>query len=188
MEIQVCPHCRTRVLPSADGTCPSCRRSVNQTPLSEWAGQFGDSAAPETDPVNPYASPKHVDTESTRYHTTRQDRGLLWILFSFEGRIPRRVYWGAYFADVAFFYVGVLLVMSVLGEESDAGMIGILTLYLPVAWVLLAVTVKRWHDRDKSGFWIFIGLIPIIGPIWAFIETGCLRGTYGDNGYGPDPT
>ena len=30
-------------------------------------------------------------------------------------------------------------------------------------------TVKRWHDRDKSGWWIMIGVIPIIGSFWVLI-------------------
>jgi uncharacterized membrane protein YhaH (DUF805 family) len=52
----------------------------------------------------------------------------------------------------------------------------------------MAIYVKRWQDRDKSGWWILIGFVPIIGGIWAFVECGCLRGTMGDNRYGPDPT
>ncbi len=64
----------------------------------------------------------------------------------------------------------------------------IVALYLTLVWISFAITVKRWHDRDKSGWWILIGMIPIIGPIWQFVETGCLRGTIGSNRYGPDPT
>ena len=47
--------------------------------------------------------------------------------------------------------------------------------------------VKRWHDRGKSGWWVLIALIPLVGPIWAIIETGFLPGTSGPNEYGPDP-
>ena len=46
-------------------------------------------------------------------------------------------------------------------------------------WSGIAIGIKRWHDRDKSGWWMFIVLIPIIGAIWAFVECGCLRGTEG---------
>ncbi len=51
-------------------------------------------------------------------------------------------------------------------------------------WVGLAVSVKRWHDRNKSGWWVLIVLIPIIGGIWALIELGFLPGTEGPNAYG----
>lgn len=54
-------------------------------------------------------------------------------------------------------------------------------------WAHLAVNVKRWHDRDKSGWWVLIELIPLIGSIWALVELGCLKGTYGKNRFGPDP-
>ena len=63
-----------------------------------------------------------------------------------------------------------------------------LVLQVLLIWISLAVQIKRWHDRDKSGWWVLINLIPLIGAIWAFVETGCLRGTVGPNAYGPDPT
>ncbi|MDI5791272.1 DUF805 domain-containing protein [Bacillus licheniformis] len=49
----------------------------------------------------------------------------------------------------------------------------------------LAVTIRRLHDTGKSGFWIFIGLIPLIGKIicsLCFVKT-VKRG----NQYGPNP-
>jgi uncharacterized membrane protein YhaH (DUF805 family) len=52
-------------------------------------------------------------------------------------------------------------------------------------WTLLAVFVKRWHDRDKSGAWMFINAIPLFGWIWTLIECGLMPGTYGPNRYGP---
>jgi uncharacterized membrane protein YhaH (DUF805 family) len=78
--------------------------------------------------------------------------------------------------------------LAPLAPKSTVVPIVMLLLYIPFFWISLAVTIKRWHDRDKSGFWIFIGLIPIVGPIWAFVETGCLRGTMGPNRFGDDPT
>jgi uncharacterized membrane protein YhaH (DUF805 family) len=58
---------------------------------------------------------------------------------------------------------------------------------LVVIWPGLAINIKRWHDRDKSGWWILISLIPFVGPIWALVEVGFLPGTPGPNQYGPDP-
>ncbi len=55
-------------------------------------------------------------------------------------------------------------------------------------WASFAVRVKRWHDHDKSGVWLLIGLIPYAGGIISFIFLGCMRGTDGDNRYGDDPT
>jgi len=47
--------------------------------------------------------------------------------------------------------------------------------------------VKRCHDRDKSGWWILLSVVPVIGWIWAIIELGCLKGADGPDRYGPDP-
>jgi uncharacterized membrane protein YhaH (DUF805 family) len=82
----------------------------------------------------------------------------------------------------------VFALVVLLGEELEAATFGILAMYPLVIWVSLAISVKRWHDLDKSGWWWLINFVPCIGPLWAFIETGCLRGTLGDNDYGPDPT
>jgi uncharacterized membrane protein YhaH (DUF805 family) len=51
----------------------------------------------------------------------------------------------------------------------------------------ILVDIKRWHDRDKSGWWMLIALVPIIGTIWFLIELGFLAGTPGSNRFGPPP-
>ena len=130
---------------------------------------------------NPYQSPQTQPTQRS------EDRTLSWTLFSFQGRIPRRVFWGA--SLISWVAFGVIFgLLAPLAPKSTVVPIVMLLLYIPFFWISLAVTIKRWHDRDKSGFWIFIGLIPIVGPIWAFVETGCLRGTMGPNRFGDDPT
>ncbi len=123
---------------------------------------------------------------------------MLQFFFSFNGRINRSKYW----LYLAIYIVTWLLMdrIAVLLESTTAtgqpvvsGIAGIFVLLLSLAyvvvvtWSYLAVHVKRWHDRDKSGWWVLIGFIPIIGFVWTFIECGCLKGTEGDNRFGPDP-
>jgi uncharacterized membrane protein YhaH (DUF805 family) len=50
----------------------------------------------------------------------------------------------------------------------------------------IAVTVRRLHDTDRSGWWFFIQLIPLVGAIVMLVFT-CLEGTRGPNRFGPDP-
>ena len=50
----------------------------------------------------------------------------------------------------------------------------------------LAVAVRRLHDINKSGWFYFVSLIPLIGGIWLFILL-CTEGTQGPNQYGDDP-
>lgn len=51
----------------------------------------------------------------------------------------------------------------------------------------LAGAAKRLHDRDRSGWFQLIVLIPLTGAIWLGVEIGFLRGTFGPNRFGPDP-
>jgi uncharacterized membrane protein YhaH (DUF805 family) len=50
----------------------------------------------------------------------------------------------------------------------------------------LAVTVRRFHDQDKSGWLVLLNFIPYLGGFIVFIFM-CLDGTRGENSYGPDP-
>ncbi|MCH7865584.1 MAG: DUF805 domain-containing protein [Proteobacteria bacterium] len=54
-------------------------------------------------------------------------------------------------------------------------------------WISLAISVKRYHDRDRKGWWLLIALIPIIGVLWIFVVLGFLKGTEGANRFGSDP-
>jgi uncharacterized membrane protein YhaH (DUF805 family) len=47
--------------------------------------------------------------------------------------------------------------------------------------------MKRRHDRDKGGWWVLVGMNPIVGWIRSFIECGILPGDPGGNRYGPSP-
>jgi uncharacterized membrane protein YhaH (DUF805 family) len=105
------------------------------------------------------------------------------LLFSFRGRVGRLEFWLMALLSIPF-YVGAKLMNGGFAHDPTESP-GILLL-LPTLWPAFAVTVKRWHDRDKSGWWMLINLIPLVGAIWSLIETGFLRGTDGDNRFGPE--
>ena len=121
--------------------------------------------------------------------------------FSFQGRIGRKTWWLGYVLPL----IGISVLSTVLDialgfvsfedmapaggyayETRGIGVFGLLSL-VPIFWGGLAGQVKRWHDRDKSGWWSLIGLVPVIGGIWMLVELGILEGTRGANRYGPDP-
>lgn len=112
---------------------------------------------------------------------------MLALLFSFGGRIGRGQYWLGYFVQVALAALAWMCLLT--GRQNE----NILLLAVPVIigpiilWMALAVMAKRYHDRDKSAWWILIAFIPLVGGIWQLIELGLLRGTDGANDYGPDP-
>ncbi|MFV1999016.1 MAG: DUF805 domain-containing protein [Acidimicrobiia bacterium] len=106
------------------------------------------------------------------------------LLFKFDGRINRAKFWIGTGISWALIIVAVALAAIIGG--SFGFLVAVLA-YVAVIWIGLAVSIKRWHDRGKSGWWILIVLIPFIGYLWALIETGFLEGDKGDNQYGSDP-
>ena len=111
--------------------------------------------------------------------------GLGEFLFSLSGRISRGGFWIG-----AGIQLAILIVIGGIAAVSNARAVQVILAVVYVVtmfWIGLAISVKRWHDRGKSGWWVLISLVPIVGIIWAFIETALLPGDQGPNIYGPDP-
>ena len=113
-------------------------------------------------------------------------------LFSMQGRISRLQFWQLYLAFLItyfllFYIIVLLLVYFGVGEiDETLEIIFILIMVIIGWWIPMTLGVKRLHDRDRSGWYMLIGLIPL-GIIWLFIEIGLFRGTIGSNTYGKDP-
>jgi uncharacterized membrane protein YhaH (DUF805 family) len=121
------------------------------------------------------------------------------LLFSFEGRIGRAPYW--YFAlammvlfGALFAFVGVSMFSAMSMDPSGAppqggGMaaMAVPVMSLLALWPSLAVSAKRWHDVDKSAWWILINLVPVVGGLIALVFNGFIPGTPGGNRFGPPP-
>lgn len=142
---------------------------------------------------NPYQAPQTEFHPQFAYQEAAPPMSVGAILFSFQGRIPRRVYWGANILTtlgmLVVTFVAGFVAAALLGRDAERALKIInLPLQLLSIWISFAILAKRWHDRDKSGWWTLILLIPIVGAIWVFVELGCLRGTIGPNQYGLDPT
>lgn len=106
------------------------------------------------------------------------------IFFSFDGRINRAKYWGYSIVLVLGMIVICGLGMFFAGEMGLWSSYAIALLF--VVWPSLALGVKRCHDRNRSGWFMIVSLIPIVS-IWYLVEIGFLRGTDGPNDYGEDP-
>ncbi len=107
----------------------------------------------------------------------------------FEGRARRKEYWLFFL-----FSVVIVTILTVIDEfmglkfelgGEDLGFLSTLY-YLGIAIPYLAVIVRRLHDTNRSGWWILISLIPLIGGIILLVFT-IIGGTKGDNRFGPDP-
>ena len=105
----------------------------------------------------------------------------------FNGRARRKEYWFFYL-----FYIIIFIVLAFLdgmtGSFSETVGVGMLSGIFILAMIIpgIAVSIRRLHDTDRSGWWILISLIPLIGGIW-FLVLMVLDGTSGQNQYGPDP-
>jgi uncharacterized membrane protein YhaH (DUF805 family) len=105
-------------------------------------------------------------------------------IFEYNGRASRSSYWWFALAELIG-WVGILI-LAVIFAAVHAPIISIL-LYLAAGiasfLVSLALTIRRLHDQDKSGFWYFIAFVPFIGGIWLLVLT-VMEGTPGPNRFG----
>jgi len=116
------------------------------------------------------------------------------VWLSFEGRIGRSTWWMKYILPYIGISIALFIIDRILGttyviDEYTGQTQGYLGLIWGLAniWFGLAAGAKRFHDRNKSGWWQLLWLLPIIGWIWLLVELGFLRGTTGANRFGPDP-
>lgn len=105
----------------------------------------------------------------------------------FTGRAPRAEYWWFYLL-VILGYIVATIIDSILGLGGMMGPYGILTMLFGLAMLVpsLSAGVRRLHDIGKSGWWLLICLVPIIGAI-VLIVFLVMASEPGDNQYGPNP-
>ncbi len=112
--------------------------------------------------------------------------------FNFQDRARRAEYWWPMLMQFIA-YMGMVVVSGILAMLGDVGM---LLVWLPITlyWLFglacfipsLSVAVRRLHDKDMSGWWLLIGLVPLIGGLFLLFQF-VTEGTPGPNKYGPNP-
>ncbi len=105
----------------------------------------------------------------------------------FGGRSRRKEYWSFVLFNFVVFVV-LVGIDVLLGTFSSASGLGLLSGIYGLATLvpILALSVRRLHDIDRSGWWVLVYLIPLIGPI-VLLVFALLDGTPGSNRYGPNP-
>jgi uncharacterized membrane protein YhaH (DUF805 family) len=87
-----------------------------------------------------------------------------------------------------FVYAGLLAIDRMMGhtafEYGPGALCGLYSVVVALPW--LAVVFRRLHDTDRTGLWIFIHFIPLIGSIIFFIFM-LMDSTPGTNRFGPNP-
>jgi uncharacterized membrane protein YhaH (DUF805 family) len=106
-----------------------------------------------------------------------------------DGRINRSAYWLKFLLPYLIVLLVLLWLDKALGTLDGDAAIGLLSgaFLLLTSYFSIAVAVKRCHDRDRSGWFLLVGLLPILN-LWLFVELGFLKGTVGPNRFGlPEP-
>jgi uncharacterized membrane protein YhaH (DUF805 family) len=103
----------------------------------------------------------------------------------FLGRARRSEYWFFVLFTVV---VGIVasIVDAILGTRSGSGA-GLIQALAQLALLLpgIAVGVRRLHDTSRSGWWLLLGLIPVVGAIVLIVFF--VQDSHGENRYGPSP-
>lgn len=121
-------------------------------------------------------------------------------LFSFTGRIGRASFWKVWVTMIlgivvlgmlaAVFIPKIAATFTSPGDASSGGaagnvaMVVVIAVYATVIWISLATQAKRFHDMDKSAWFVLLNLIPIVGFI-TFLWQGFAQGTEAPNRFGP---
>ena len=109
---------------------------------------------------------------------------------TFEGRARRKEYWWFYLFSFILVLIGGVIDNVIFGPDALADSSGlgpvsglaILALLLPT----LAAGVRRLHDGDRSGWWLLVAFLPLVGAL-LLLFWYCSRGTIGPNRFGADP-
>ena len=106
---------------------------------------------------------------------------------NFSGRARRSEYWYFVLMNIIFAVLAMLL-DNVLGLNFEPLPYGVFYAIYAVAVLVpgLAVAVRRLHDIGKSGWFLLIALIPLVGAIWLLVLL-CTEGNRGENQHGSDP-
>lgn len=100
--------------------------------------------------------------------------------FVWEGRASRAEFWWFELAQLLIIIVA-LIIDQIIGT-------GVLYIIAAIVFILpsIAVLIRRLHDTDRTGWWFWIQLLPLIGLIVILVFT-LTGGDEGDNKYGPNP-
>ena len=112
------------------------------------------------------------------------DPTLAQLYLGFSGRLSRRAFWLHGVLGLTIFSLVAMALFEIAGlppERAEA------TANLLIVWPLLAISAKRWHDRDLSGWLALLLLLPLVGQVIALVVNGFLPGTPGENRFGPAP-
>lgn len=103
-----------------------------------------------------------------------------YLLFTTRGRIDRSTYWTGSLFIWTTFYV-LYHALQLIGDMATW------IIYPLLFWSLIATATKRLHDSNRTGFWIWSVLIPVLGPLVLIFLLGFKKGNVLANRFGAVP-
>ena len=105
---------------------------------------------------------------------------------TFSGRARRKEYWMFLLINLVV-SVALALIDSLIGSVSESGM-GLLSSVSSIGVLIpsLALSVRRLHDIGRTGWWVLISIIPVIGAVVLLVFM-LLDSEPGSNRYGANP-
>jgi len=162
------------------------RRASRMYSLDEEA-RLALTAELERRSIGPDEIQSYIDSEAAK--TTIKEIPAETSIWSFEGRIGRSTFW----IRLLLLSLGGPAVVIFCGTLQQAGegaaVFSLLILLVGTflaCWIGLAMSVKRWHDMNRSGWHVLLAFT-IVGIPFGLIMQGCVKGTAGPNQYGSDP-
>ncbi|MGN6179557.1 MAG: FAD-binding protein, partial [Mucilaginibacter sp.] len=109
----------------------------------------------------------------------KQKLPVSYLLFTINGRMSKGAFWLASVFYWCTFYVFYNVLLFGIGPRST------FFLYPILFWIIIATSIKRLHDHNKSGYWLLALLVPLFGPLllfyWlGFKKSNCAKNRYGD--------
>ncbi len=101
-----------------------------------------------------------------------------YLLLTSKGRIDRLTFWNTQLFIWLSFYILFTSVDFFLGFSYT------ILIYPLLFWSLICTASKRLHDSDKSGLFLLVTLVPILGPLWLLYQLGFKKGHVSANRYG----
>ncbi len=137
---------------------------------------------PSPPPEPRHDRPSLDDLTALALGTDPQRLSLLQLYLGIQGRIPRRTFWlhGVLSLLLMMVLVNALLDIARVDDEFAGKLVN-----LVFAWPCIAVSAKRLHDFNFSGWWLLVNLTGV--GLLVMLVVGLLPGTRGPNRFGADP-
>lgn len=170
-----CPACGRRVSREAIA-CPECAHPIARQHVDQGEIRGGSSSLEPPLPAHDHSK------------VGLDNRGILAGVFSFRGRTSRSVWALVYLINAAVWSAALwaVAVLSALEWEDPSTLVFLAAVVGVSVWAVAATGVRRFHDQNRSGWWLLLAFVPLINVVVIGV-LAATAGSNGENSYGREP-